>query len=252
MFAYMYSSWICICCLPNTKAMRCSPSSQTCLKRLPLRQPWFLDQPSCSTLRAALVFTFHADLGSACSKPSAALEASKEARGELTPWPSRWSSGWGRKSHRHPWHSPRTRVRDGSQDAPHTHTHTPHQQTPPQTHTDLMQNHTQPGTTIKSVRELKAKTPTDIPQHLSNKDNHFFCTFWLTMPVRSSNRMAPKLHQSHAAVSSLIPPTSEKKSKNTGLIGELTSREIAYVLGKIIGKNNQLVMDEDKKIIKCA
>ena len=38
-------------------------------------------------------------------RPRAAPGASKEAQGELTPWPSRWSSGWGRKSHRHPWHS---------------------------------------------------------------------------------------------------------------------------------------------------
>lgn len=116
------------------KALRFSPFSQAGLKRW---SPLILDQPSCSTLRAALVFTFHGDLRSVCSKPSAALGASKEAQWELTPWPSRWSSGWGRKSHRHPWHSLRTRVRDCSQDAPRTNTHTPKQQPPPtQTHTD--------------------------------------------------------------------------------------------------------------------
>ncbi len=66
------------------------------------------------------------------------------------------------------------------------------------------------------------------------------------MPVRSSNRMAPKLHQSHAAVSSLIPPTSETRAKtreDTELINKLTSRKIAYMLGKNIRKNNQPVID---------
>lgn len=84
---------------------------------------WDLNLGS-STLRAALLLTFQADLGAARSKLSAAPGASREARRELTPWPSRWSSGCGRKSHRHPWHSPRTRVGDGSQDAPHTRIYT--------------------------------------------------------------------------------------------------------------------------------
>ncbi|TNN74864.1 hypothetical protein EYF80_014964 [Liparis tanakae] len=73
-----------------------------------------LDRPSSGTSRAAPVFTFHTDLGSARSEPSAAPGANRGARRELTPCPGRWSSGWGRKSHRHPRHSPRTR-RAGTQ-----------------------------------------------------------------------------------------------------------------------------------------
>lgn len=104
--------------------------------------------------------------------PSPALlqEPAKEAQGELTPWPSRWSSGWGeRKSHRHPWHSPRTRVRDGSQDAPrthryaHTHTHTPKQQTPlTQTHTDTR---TESHTTWHNHKECERVESQDTYRH---------------------------------------------------------------------------------------
>lgn len=133
----------------QTKRLFPSLPPEPILKDRPLEQPWSWTRPVPSTSRAGLVFTFLADLTSACSKPSAAPGASKDARGELTPWPSRWSSDWGRKSHRHPWHSPRTGVRDGSQDAFHTHK----QRTPPpltRTHT-LAQQRTQPGTTTKSV-----------------------------------------------------------------------------------------------------
>lgn len=36
----------------------------------------------------------------------------------------------------------------------------------------------------------------------------------LTFPTISSNKSAPKLHQSHAAVSSAIPPTSTQHTEN--------------------------------------
>lgn len=71
-------------------------------------------------------------------------------------------------------------------------------------------NHTQAGMTIKSVREVNAK-------HLQTSHNTSAAEikdicglFWLTTPVRSSKRTAPKLHQSHDSVSSLMPPTSRK------------------------------------------
>ena len=161
---------------------RFSPYSQARLERRFLRQPWSW------TSRAAapwdLPLPFLADPRSTCSEAPRCSRSQQRGPGRVDPLAQQMELRLGEKVTPTPLALPRTRVRDGSQDAPRTHR-------PIQTHQNNIlhllkhtqtraKNHTQPGTTIKSVRQLKAKTPTDIPQHLSNKDNIFFSQYFLT------------------------------------------------------------------------
>lgn len=50
-----------------------------------------------------------------------------------------------------------------------------------------------------------------------------------TLPVRSSKRMAPRLHQSQASVSSRIAPTSEDKTFQLILKRSVTPSKLTYI-----------------------